>query len=238
MNFINKIASFVVCIFVAQTSLGFAESHVDHNENDFQKNFEDATTCWLRALLKKSLQEAIYDDLEEVITQDELLSMFQDSDFQSKLRTHFQKMLQDFVPQTTLQEDELEPQLRSTLQSALQNTFLDEFLESFFTGMQNAFEEKADDEDFAFSNEIQSIIQDPEFKQDILAVIQDPVIQVALQTNLQDLEFQRALQNSLQSDELLHSMIQLQFQSVIQEDRLLSVIQNVLQDPRWPVIVK
>jgi 4-alpha-glucanotransferase len=96
MNFINKIASFVVCIFVAQTSLGFAESHVDHNENDFQKNFEDATTCWLRALLKKSLQEAIYDDLEEVITQDELLSMFQDSDFQSKLRTHI-NLLQEYL---------------------------------------------------------------------------------------------------------------------------------------------
>ena len=232
MNFINKIASFVVCVFVAQTSLGFTESHLNHNKNDFQSNFEDATTCWLRALLKKSLQEAIYDDLEEVITQDELLTMLEDSHFQSKLRAHFQKMLQDF----TFQENEIEPQLRSTLQSALQNTFLDEFLESFFTGMQNAFEEKADDEDFAFYNEMQSIIQDPEFKEDILAVIQDPVIQAALQTNLQDLEFQRALQNSLQSDELLHSMIQLQFQSVIQEDRLLSVIQSVLQDPRWPII--
>jgi hypothetical protein len=37
---------------------------------------------------------------------------------------------------------------------------------------------------------------------------------------------------------LNQEQLQLQFQSVIQEDRLLSVIQNVLQDPRWPVIVK
>ncbi|MEK7340176.1 MAG: hypothetical protein AABZ92_05645, partial [Verrucomicrobiota bacterium] len=186
MNFINKTALFV-CVFLTQMSLGFTESHAVHNENDFQKDFEDATTCWLRALLKKSLQESIYDDLEEIITQDELLTTLQDSHFQSKLQAHFQKMLQEL----SLQEDELEDKLRSALQSALQNTFLDEFLEEFFICMQVACKKRADAQGLAFFHEIQSIIQDPEFKKDILAVLQDPVIQAALQTNLQNLEFQR-----------------------------------------------
>ncbi|PWU14713.1 MAG: hypothetical protein C5B45_04010 [Chlamydiae bacterium] len=57
----SKIVPFVMCIFLVQALLSFTESRSDYNENDIQKNFEDATTCWLRSFLKKAMQDSMYE---------------------------------------------------------------------------------------------------------------------------------------------------------------------------------